>query len=77
MEPLLCASGQPTLGRVCQVASGWCVQWKALVGLKGEGTGEAREFPSPTPPLPWEAALAAAADEHSETWLPQLDPGLP
>lgn len=48
MESLLGATGQPALGHVSQAASGWCVQWKASVGPKGEGVGEARETrPSP------------------------------
>lgn len=49
MEPLLGATGQPALGHVSQAASGWCVRWKASVGPKGEGVGEARETrPPPT-----------------------------
>ena len=72
MEPLLGATGQPALGHVSQAASGWCVQWKASVGPKGEGVGEAREARPPPPPLPQEAALAAAADKPSESQLPQL-----
>ena len=42
-----------------------------------QGDGRSQGGPLSYPTSAWEAALAAAADEHSETWLPQLDPGLP
>lgn len=59
MEPLLCVIEKPARRCVSQAICGWCAQWKALVGLKGKGMGEA-ERPS-LPPLPQVAALAAAA----------------
>lgn len=43
MEPLLCVIEKSARRCVSQAISGWCAQWKALVGLKDKGMGEVRE----------------------------------
>lgn len=43
VAPTLVTQKSQLVGCASQAASGWCVQWKALVGLKGKGKGEARE----------------------------------